>query len=419
MAGSVLKPADAIAAMVTPEGRQNPYPFYEAIRAHGPMVQVKPGLIATVGYRESTRALRESRLKVQDEKSFDLAFPDWRSHSSLRGFTSSMLYRNPPDHTRMRRLVTGAFTPRRLTAVKPVIEEMTDRLLDRMAALGSGGRTVDLMAEFAFRLPVAVISEMLGVPEGDQVWFRAAAADVMIALEGLTNDELDRADRAADELSAYFIELIGHRRRQPADDLLSALVQIHDANGDRLSQDELVGNLILLLTAGFDTTTHVLGHGALHAIDNPDFAARLCDEPDFVPGYVEEILRFEPPVQATSRWASADVDLLGMQVPADTKVLVMLAAANRDPHRFPRPDQFDPGRRDSQPLTFAGGPHFCVGAPLARIEVQIALPRLLRRFPNLAIDGTPAYRDRWLARGHDWFPVALGESPSVLPAGAH
>jgi cytochrome P450 len=249
---------------------------------------------------------------------------------------------------------------------------------------------------------------LLGVSESDQVWFRSAAADLMIALEGVTNDELRRADAAADELTAYFTELIGQRRRRPTDDLLSALVQVHQSGADRLSHDELVGNLMLLLTAGFDTTTHLLGHCVLHAIESPAYAERLRTEPDFVNGYVEEALRFEPPVQATSRWADREVELLDTVIPADTRILVIMAAGNRDPRRFPHPQRFDPDRRDIQPLSFAAGIHFCVGAPLARLEVQIALPRLLRRFPEIALAGTPRYRDRWLVRGHDWLPVTVG-----------
>ncbi|MET8339888.1 cytochrome P450 [Streptosporangium canum] len=405
----VMQPDEAIAAMVAPEGRLNPYPLYEAIRAHGDLVQVREGLIAAVGYAECSRALREPQFRVQDASSYDIVYPEWRSHSSLRGFTNSMLFTNPPDHARMRRLVTGAFTARRVAELRPAVERMTDQLLDRLAEIGADGSPMDLMNEFAFRLPVAVISEMLGVPEGDQVWFRAVAADVMIALEGLTTlSELARADAAVDELSAYLGELIDRRRRTPSDDLVSALVQVRDSDGDRLSQDELMGNLTLLLNAGFDTTTHLLGHGVLQALERPDFRARLCVDPDFTVNYVEETLRFEPPVQATSRWAGADVNLMGTEVPAGTKVLVLMAAGNRDPRRFPQPDRFDPDRPDIQPLSFAGGIHYCVGAPLARMEAQVALPMLLRRFPKLAVAGTPTFRARWLARGHNWLPVSIG-----------
>jgi len=414
VADELTSPEQVIAAMVLPENRRNPYPFYDALRAFGNLIHVKPGLTVAVGYEECTRVLRDPRLRVQDEHSFDLAFPDWRSHSSLRGFTNSMLYRNPPDHTRMRALVSGAFTPRRLREVQPIIEDITDRLLDQTAELGADGTPVDLMAEFAFRLPVGVISELLGVSPRDQDWFRAMAAEVMIALEGVTNDQLQRANAAMDGLNTYLADLIAHCRRNPGDDLLTALVQVRDADGGGIGQDELLGNLVLLLTAGFDTTTHLLGHCVLQAIEEPDFAERLRVDEDFVPGYVEETLRHEPPVQATSRWADRDVDLLGTTIPADTKVLAIMAAGNRDPRRYPDPHRFDPDRKDVQPLSFAAGIHFCIGAPLARLETRIALPRLLRRFPKLDLAGTPTYRDRWLVRGHDHFPVRIGPEASDL-----
>jgi len=409
MAAHVMSPREAIAAMVSRQGRQNPYPVYEAIRAHGNLVEVKPGLMVAVGYAECDRALRETRLRVQDAEAYDRIYPDWRAHSSLRGYIDSILYRNPPDHTRMRRLVSTGFTPRRVAALRPAIEQVVQRLLDRMAEIGADGSPVDFIAEFASRLPIAVISASLGVPEDDQVWFRATATDLTIALEGITNaSRLAVADTAMDELSAYFIELIDDRRRHPADDTVSALVQDHDADGDRLAEGELVGNMMLLLTAGFETTSFLLGHALLLAFEYPDLAARLRTEPGLASGYVEEVLRFEPPVQATSRWAAADVDLLGTTVPAETKLVLILGAGNRDPRRFPRPERFDPDRPDIQPLSFGAGCHFCLGAPLSRMEAQIALPRLLRRFPDLAAAGPPTPRDRWLGRGLARFPVAVG-----------
>jgi cytochrome P450 len=414
MAGHAMSPREAIAALVAPEGRQNPYPWYEAIRAHGNLVRIKQGLMVAVGYAEISRALRAPMLRVQDDKAYDVIHPGWRSHSSLRGYTNSMLYRNPPDHTRMRRLVSGGFTAARVAALRPAIERMTDRLLDRMAELGAGGTPVDFIAEFASRLPIAVISELLGVPEADQRWFRRVASDLTIALEGITNvARLDVADAAMDELSEYFSALIDRRRRRPADDTVSALVRIHDADGDRLGHDELVGNMMLLLTAGFETTSFLLGHGLRLALEHSVHVARLRTEPDFATGYVEETLRLESPVQATSRWAEADVDLLGETVPAGTKLVLMLAAGNRDPRRYPRPDRFDPDRPDIQPLSFGAGAHFCLGAPLSRMEAQIALPRLLRRFPGLEAAEPAVRRDRWVGRGLERFTIALGRRAAV------
>ncbi len=400
-------PRAVMAALVSPEGRQNPYPFYEALRAHGSLLEIKPGLMVAVGYAECDRLLREPRLRVQDGQSYDVIYPGWRAHSSLRGYTDSMLYRNPPDHARIRRLVSGGFTARRVAGLRPAIEQMTDRLLDRIADAGADGSPVDFIAEFASRLPIAVISELLGVPEEDQAWFRSVAADVTIALEGINNvSRLGTADAAMDELTAYFTEIIEDRRRHPMNDVVSALVNVHDTDGDRLTQDEMLGNMMLMLTAGFETTSFLLGHALLLALEHPKFAERLRTEPDFSVGYVEEVLRFETPVQATSRWAASDVHTSGTTIPADTKVVCVLGAANRDPGRYFVPTRFDPDRQDIQPLSFAAGSHFCLGAPLSRMEAQIALPMVLRRFPDLAHAGTPVRRDTWVGRGIDWFPIA-------------
>ncbi|MER6406749.1 cytochrome P450 [Streptomyces viridosporus] len=411
-----LQPQEAMAALVTREGRRDPHPLYDALRAHGGLVPVRPGLMVAAGYAECSRALREPGLLVQDARSHDTLHPDWRSHSSLRGFTNSVLYTNPPDHSRMRRLMSGAFTPRTVAGLEGTIARMADRLLDRMAELGTGGTPVDFMAEFAYRLPVAVIGTMLGVPDDDHIWFRAAVEHVTVALEGSSRASgLAAADRAMDELTAYFTGLIDQRRRRPADDLISALVQIHDRDGERFTEDELIGNLVLLLAAGFDTTTHLLGHGLHLAFEHPGAAARLREDPEFAAGYVEETLRIAPPVHATSRFADTDVDLLGTRVPAGTKVLVLLAAGNRDPRRFPEPHSFDPSRPDIQPLSFGAGAHFCLGAPLARAEARIALPRLFGRFPGLAPAGAPTHRDRLVVPGHDRLPVTIGRPDARSP----
>ncbi|GAA4938486.1 cytochrome P450 [Nonomuraea thailandensis] len=406
---AAMAPGEAVAALVSRAGRRDPYPLYEALRAHGPIVPVRPGLTVVVGYAEISRALRDNRLRVQDAASYDVIYPRWRSHSSLRGYTDSMLYRNPPDHARMRRLVSSGFTPARVAAMRESVERMVHRLLDRLADLGAGGAPVDYIAEFASRLPIAVISALIGVAEDDQQWFRAMASDLTIALEGITNiGRLGTADQAMDELAGYFGDLIEHRRRHPADDMLTALVRAHDDGGAGLGHDELVGNLMLLLTAGFETTSFLLGHGLRLAFEHPREAARLRGgDPDRATAYVEEVLRYETPVQATSRWAEAGMELLGTPLEGGTKVVLMLGAGNRDPRRFPGPTRFDPDRPDIQPLSFGAGPHFCLGAPLSRMEARIALPLLLRRFPALAAAEPPDHRDRWVGRGLRRFLITV------------
>ncbi|WP_445282544.1 cytochrome P450 [Streptomyces sp. DSM 118148] len=406
--GTTTTAEEAWAALATNRGRQDPYPMYEAVRSQGPAVWLGPEKLVVVGYEECDQALRDTRLHVQDAARYDASAPAWRDHSSLRAFTSSMLYSNPPDHTRLRAVVGFAFTPPKIRRLRSVIEEMTDRLLDRMAALGTTGAAVDLIAEFASRLPVAVISTMLGFPEQDQIWFRDMASTIAVSTDGFRDAAaLERADRAMDEMTAYFTDLADRRRREPHDDLVTHLVHTHDDDPRRLGHDELMGTLMVLLTAGFETTSFLVGHGALLALQQPTLAERLRAEPDFVTGYVEEILRFEPPVHVTSRWAAADTELPGTAVPAGTRLTLILAAANRDARRFADPDRFDPDRRDNRPLSFGAGGHFCLGAPLARLEAQIALPRLFARFPRLTATEPPVYRDRWVVRGLEAFPVTV------------
>lgn len=397
--------AELMAELVTEPGRRDPHPRYAALRAHGQVVPAGPGLVAVLGYPETVRALRDGTLLVQDARDRDRASPGWRAHSSLRRFTDSMLYANPPHHTRLRKMVMNVFTARRIAGMRPVVERMTDALLDRLAERDG---PVDFMTEFAFRLPVAVIGALLGVPERDQAWFREVAAEATYALEGTNPDRLARADTATDALTGYFDEQINMRRRQPTDDLLGRLFAIHLAEPALFSYDELLGNLVLLLVAGFDTTTNLLGHGLRIALAMPHVAARLRDDGDeFAADFVTEVLRMEPPVQATSRWAAAELRLGGVPVSAGDKVLLVLAAANRDPRRYPDPDRFDPTRPDNKPLTFGGGIHLCLGATLARLEGRVALPMLLRRFPDLATAGPVAVRDRLVVPGLERLPIVL------------
>jgi cytochrome P450 len=404
-----MEPGAAFAALGTPQGRQDPYPLYEAIRAHGNLVRLKPDRMVAVGYDECDRALRDVRLRVHDGDSYDVVYPDWRSHSSLRGFADSMLYRNAPDHDRLRGMVSSDFTLRRVVGLRHLIQEMTDKLLDGMARTGSGGSPVDLISDFAARLPIAVISRILGFPEDDQVWFRQMAADVAVALDGLADlSRIQLADAAMDNLSAYFAQKLDDVDRYPADSVFSKLARTYDASPAQTLSPELAGNLMLLLTAGFETTSFLIGHGVMLALTHPGFAERLRAEPEFAARFVEEILRYEPPVQVTSRWAGADMDLHGTTVPAGTKIALILAAANRDPRRFADPDRFDPDRVGNQPLSFGAGSHFCLGAPLARLEAQVALAGIFTRFPRLAEAGPPSHRDRVVVRGLESLPVAVG-----------
>ncbi|MFR9776206.1 cytochrome P450 [Micromonospora sp. MS34] len=428
---------------MSPAGRVNPYPTYEQLRAHGPIVPAGPVFYLVTGYAEADAILRDARFGVMDDGLRDQFMPGWRESPAALSISRSMLRTNPPDHSRMRRLAAGAFTPRRIAAMRDVVAAQADELIDRMLARGRDGTPVDFQAEFAYPLPVGVICALLGVPAADRPLFRRWATDLTGILEPeITPEELAVADRGASELRAYFTELVEARRRAPADDLTTALVQAHDADGhdpasapaggatdrmradgDRLSGDELLANLVVLLVAGFETTTNLLGNGLVVLLEHPRAAAALRDHPEFAPGYVEELLRYDSPVQLTSRMSTAPARHGDVDLPAGTWTIVLLGAANRDPRRYPEPDRFDPWRPQVHPLSFGAGPHYCLGAALARLEAQVAFPLLLRRLPGLALAGTPERRVRLTLRGYATLPVTVGDEASRVtdrgtPAGA-
>ncbi|MGC4900010.1 cytochrome P450 [Micromonospora echinospora] len=399
---------------MSPEGRVDPYPTYERLRAHGPVVQAGPVFFVVTGYAEADAILRDARFGVMDDALRDQFLPGWRESPAILSISRSMLRTNPPDHSRMRRLAAGAFTPRRIAAMRDVVQAQADELIDAMLAAEG---PVDFMAAFAYPLPVGVICALLGVPAADRPLFRRWATDLTGVLEPeITEEELAVADRGASELRAYFTELVAARRRAPADDLTTALVQAHDG-GDRLSGDELLANLIVLLVAGFETTTNLLGNGLVALLEHPRAAAALAEHPEFAPGYVDELLRYDSPVQLTSRMSTTPARYGDVDLPPESWVIVMLGAANRDPRRYPDPGRFDPWRPQVHPLSFGAGPHYCLGAALARLEAQVAFPLLLRRLPGLAVAGRPERRVRLTLRGHATLPVRVGReaSPVTVP----
>ncbi|MEU5526604.1 cytochrome P450 [Micromonospora chersina] len=419
-----MDPADALALLLSHQGRVNPYPTYERLRGYGPVVQAGPAFHLVTGYAEADGILRDARFGVMDDDLRDQFLPGWRESPAVASISRSMLRTNPPDHSRMRRLAAGAFTPRRIAAMRDVVEAQADELVDGMVARARAGEPVDFMAEFAYPLPVAVICALLGVPAADRPLFRRWATDLTGVLEPeISPDELALADRGATELRDYFTDLVAARRRAPADDLTTALVQAHDGVGERLSGDELLANLVVLLVAGFETTTNLLGNGLVVLLDHPAEAATLRERPEFAPGYVDELLRYDSPVQLTSRMSTAPTRYGGVDLPAGSWLIVLLGAANRDPGRYPEADRFDPWRPAVHPLSFGAGPHYCLGAGLARLEAQVAFPLLLRRLPGLALAGPGERRVRLTLRGYATLPVTVGDEASPVtdrgtPAGA-
>ncbi|MGI5237524.1 cytochrome P450 [Dactylosporangium sp. CA-139066] len=384
-------------------GRRDPYPRYARLREISPIVRAADDALVVTGYADCQTVVRDGRLAHMppDMLAF-LGFPDWREHPALRLMYTSMLVLNPPDHTRLRRLVSSAFTARRVQGLRPAVERMVDGLLDDLAATAGG--TADFVAAFAFPLPVAVIGELLGVPAADRAQFQTLVRDWTQILERITPEVLERADPAAAAIRDYLAGLLQERRQDPADDLLTALTQAQAAD-DRLTDEEVLSNASLLFAAGFETTTNLLANGLAALLAHPGQLALVPQAPEAA---VEELLRFDSPVQLSARVVTEPVEVGGVTVEAGERIVAYLGAGNRDPERFADPDELRLTRDDNGPLSFGGGIHYCLGAPLARLEAQVALAALARRFPGIELAGEPQRRDSLSLKGFTAMPVSVG-----------
>jgi cytochrome P450 len=318
----------------------------------------------------------------------------------FRALSRQMLFLDPPDHTRLRGLVNKAFTPRVVQGMRPRIQAIVDDLLD---AVQEAGR-MDVIQDVAYPLPAIVIAEMLGVPPEDRDQFRIWSDDfgALIGRSDLTLDGATRALRGVAEFMDYFRDIVARRRASPRDDLMQALIAAED-RGDALTEEELLANCVLLLAAGHGTTTHLIGNGLLALLRNPDQLRKLRDDPTSIAAAFTELLRYDSPVQATGRVAAQELPIGARRVGVGEGLILCLGAANRDPEQFADPDRLDIGRRENRPIAFGHGIHFCLGAPLARIEAQIAFATLLRRLPGLrletdVLEWEPSLSFRGLAR---------------------
>jgi len=323
------------------------------------------------------------------------------------GLGLSMLDRDPPDHTRLRGLVSKAFTPKALESLRPRIQQIVDGLLDQIERRGE----MDLIEEFAYPLPVIVICEMLGVPVEDHERFKHWGLDIARGLDAIMlppdSEVGKRSVSGRRALAEYFRALIAERRAAPRDDMLSALIAAEEA-GDKLSEEELLASCILLLVAGHETTVNLIGNGTLALLKHPEQLRRLRENPGLIGSAVEELLRYDGPVQRTARIPSEDLVIGGKTIPKGEMVMPFLGAANRDPAQFPDPDRLDITRTDNRHIAFGMGIHFCLGAPLARMEGQIAISTLLRRLPKLALASQrPEHRQSLTLRGLVSLPVAF------------
>ncbi|MEE8602100.1 cytochrome P450 [Euzebya tangerina] len=386
---------------------RDPYAVYRRLAEDGAVVRSRlPMVSVATTHAAVTEVLRNHRVEPPTE--------DFRWDSPL---DPSLLSLDPPHHTRIRRLVAQAFTPRAISQMRARAQTVADELLD--AAVGQGG-TVDLMRSYASPLPITMICQMLGLPVDDMDRFREWGTAVALTLEVPDPRHQPRIDQAAAELEEVFTEAFDRRRAEPGDDVLTRLVNARDGQ-DKLSDQELVATSILILLAGFETTVNLIGNGVLALLHHPDQRRHFVGDPNgLAAACVEEVLRYDPPVQMTSRYIVDDTVIEGVPIPGKTSVVCLLGGANRDPAVFQEPDRFVIGRPDArQHLSFSTGVHHCLGAALARLEGEVALSTLFWRFPHLRQAGRARRHKAQVLRGLETFPVDLGpEQPQVTGARA-
>lgn len=396
---STIEPDALLLELIaTPEGRADPYPRYAGLRERAPVHRSAFGIWTLTNYEDCHLLLRHPGVGKDFSSAMDslgLTDSDREAQDRFRNDRSNMLVTDPPDHTRLRGLVTRAFTARTVEKLRPRIATLVDELLDTFDP-----GEVEVMDALAFPLPVTVIGDMLGVPAEDRPLLRPLVRSVTAILElAVSPEALAEATDADDKLAAYFADLIADRRAHPRDDLLTKLIEAED-QGDQLSEHELISTVILLFAAGFETTTHLIGNGLLALVRHPGEVARLRADRSLVRGAVEELLRYDSPVQLAARTTYEELPVGDQTIPAGSMVVAMLGAANRDPARFADPDRLDVGRDEGPPMSFGGGIHFCLGAALARMEGQIVLDRLLDRFATMElVGGPPTVRDSLTLRG--------------------
>jgi len=390
-----------------PEAHKDPYPQYRRLREHDPMLRGPLGYWVLSRYADIAAVLRDPRFGVGvDEASLMLAMTqDGPGIATMVELSRWMLFRDPPDHTRLRGLVSKAFTPRALEAVRPRVVEIVKGLVDNIAGRGEA----DLITDLALPLPVTVISELLGLPIEDHAQAREWAEAIAQALDPVVTEEhATRADRAVAGLAAYIGGVVAQRRRDPGPDLLSRLIEAEDGAG-HLSEAELISTVSLLFGAGHETTRNLIGNGMLALLRNPGELRRLREDPSLIRSAVEELLRYDSPVQLAGRGARADVVIGGERIAAGEPMMLLIGAANRDPAQFPDPDRLDIGRQDVKMLSFGGGIHFCLGAMLARTEAQVAIGTLLARVAHIELATEDlAWRPHITLRGLSSLPVRVG-----------
>jgi cytochrome P450 len=393
---------------LSPEFIRNPYPHYARMRTTDPMHRTPLGVFVASRHAEASLVMRDKRFgKDFVERTVRRYGPDIMKEPVFASMSHWMLQQDPPDHTRLRGLVVKAFTARRVEDMRPRIQHIVDATLDRIIPQGK----MDLIEDFAFRLPVTIICDMLGIPEEHRETFYAGSRDGGRLLDPvpLSPAEIQQGNAGNAMAAMYFQQLFELRRKNPGDDLITQLVQAEE-EGSKLTNEELTANIILLFGAGHETTVNLIGNGLLALHRNPDQLALLKARPELITNAIEEFLRYDSSVQLTGRVALEDIDDLGgKKIPKGESVLCLLGSANHDPAVYPdQPERLDIERPNVRPLSFGGGIHFCLGAQLARIEAEIAISTLLRRIPDLRLDDAvnPEWRPTFVLRGLKRLPAS-------------
>ncbi|MGC5016850.1 cytochrome P450 [Streptosporangium sp. DT93] len=397
----------AVVALSTPPQPPDPYPHYAALRRANPVYYSEPlQAYAVTGYAEVAAAAKMPNMG-NGPRAAAMRRQGWEDHESLRLFMRALVTLDPPDHTHLRGLASKVFTPAAIRRVQPSIERMVGQRLDELAERASGGEPVDLVELVASPFPVQVICELLGVPAEQGMLFYDLANDWTRVWGGgnYSDEELAKADESTVELRNYFDALFADRRRKPGEDLLSGLVKVGDES--RLPPDDLMALATFLFVAGFETTTNLISCGVWTLTENPDQLDLWRERPDITPGAIEELIRHGTPISGTARVSTGPVRLGDKEIPAGQLIFLMTAGANRDPRQFPDPDKLILTRDDGPHAGFGGGPHYCLGAALARMETQVLFPALINRFSVIEVAGEPQWRTATGLHGFEKLELVL------------
>lgn len=383
----------------------DPYRYLAALREHDPVHRISDGSYMLTKYDDCVQVYRDTAGWSSDKK-VDFK-PKFKDSPLYEHHTTSLVFRDPPDHTRIRKLFQAAFTRKALSALEPRIHDLIDGYLNELEDRGE----MDIVSDLSFKLPIEVVCIMLGVPSSDRLVIHEWALLILGALEPVLNDEQFQAGcKAVDDFKAYLRDLIEYRKANPAPEhsgeILTALMNAEE-DGDKLTELELLHQCIFLLNAGHETSTNMISHGVNEMVQRPDEVRRLRENPDLIETCIEEILRFQAPIQINNRRALKDTALSGVELPAGTMVHLMIAGANYDPVHFPDPTRFDIGRRPNRHLSFGLGIHICAGNSLARLEGKIVFAKLFDRFPNLHATGPTTLSNRVRFREITSLPVAV------------